>query len=190
MPKNPVRNNKYASAREALAEKIRYVQDFPEKGVLFEDLTPVLADGDALQVVIDELAEACTALNSDLIGGLDARGFLLGSAVAYTLGQGILAIRKQGKLPPPVISEEYQTEYSTAALEVPADGAELRGKNVVLVDDVLATGGTLAAATDLLERAGAQVTGYAVVLEVEGLGGRDRLKGRPVIVLNDDRPQG
>jgi len=173
----------YSSAAEALAAKIRRVPDFPEVGVVFEDLTPVLADGDALGAVIAELSRASRRLGADVVGGLDARGFLLGSAVAYDLGVGILAIRKKGKLPPPVITQEYTTEYSTAALEIPAEGIELAGRKVVLVDDVLATGGTLVAATDLIERAGGSVVGYVVVLEVEGLGGREKLSGAPLVVL-------
>lgn len=180
-------DNSFSSAQEALAHKVRRVPDFPSEGVLFEDLTPVLADPEALNVVIREMAEASRELGGDLIGGLDARGFLLGSAVAFDMGVGILAIRKQGKLPPPVITQEYQTEYSSAALEIPADGMNLEGKSVVLVDDVLATGGTLVAATNLIERAGGKVVGYVVVLEVDGLGGRDRLGGAPLVVLDDGR---
>lgn len=175
--------NEYSSAKAALKDKIRFVQDFPEEGVLFQDLTPVLADSDALRAVIQEMAEASRKLGGDLIGGLDARGFLLGSAVAYEMGTGVLAIRKQGKLPPPVITQEYSTEYSTAALELPAEGMDIEGKRIVLIDDVLATGGTLAAAHDLIERAGGTVAGYVVVLEVEGLGGREKLGDAPVVVL-------
>lgn len=177
--------NQYADARAALKDKIRLVQDFPEEGVLFQDLTPVLADPDALRLVIQEMADASRKLGADLVGGLDARGFLLGSAVAYEMGTGVLAIRKQGKLPPPVITQEYTTEYSTAALELPAEGMDIRGKSIVLVDDVLATGGTMAAAHDLIERAGGTVAGYVVVLEVEGLGGREKLGDAPVVVLNE-----
>lgn len=158
--------------------------DFPEKGVLFEDLTPVLADAEALRVVIREMARVSEDLGADIVGGLDARGFLLGSAVAYEMGVGILAIRKKGKLPPPVITQEYETEYSTAALEIPASGIDLEGKKVVLVDDVLATGGTLSAATDLIQRAGGSVVGYVVMLEVQGLDGRSRLGDVPVVVLD------
>lgn len=174
----------YRTAREALSARMRYVQDFPEEGVLFEDLTPVLADGEALKVVISEMAEASRNLGADMIGGLDARGFLLGSAVAYDMGLGILAIRKKGKLPPPVISQEYSLEYGDAALEIPAEGMNLEGKRVVLVDDVLATGGTLMAARELIEQAGGTIAGCVVVLEVSGLGGRERLDGIPLVVLN------
>lgn len=174
----------YRTAREALAARMRYVQDFPEEGVLFEDLTPVLADGQALNILISEMSEASRNLGADMVGGLDARGFLLGSAVAYDMGLGILAIRKKGKLPPPVISQEYSLEYGEAALEIPAEGMNLEGKRVVLVDDVLATGGTLMAARDLIERAGGTVAGCVVVLEVSGLGGRERLDGIPLVVLN------
>lgn len=179
---------KYRSAREALADKMRYVQDFPEEGVLFEDLTPVLADGDALHIVIEEMAQASQNLGADMIGGLDARGFLLGSAVAYEMGLGILAIRKKGKLPPPVISEEYSLEYGEAALEIPAEGMNVEGKRIVLVDDVLATGGTLVAARHLIERAGGTVAGCVVVLEVSGLGGRERLGDVPLVVINSGEP--
>lgn len=188
MAPTPIDGNRYATARAALKDKIRQVQDFPEEGVLFEDLTPVLADSAALNIVIAEMATASRKLGADLVGGLDARGFLLGSAVAYELGTGILAIRKKGKLPPPVITQEYTTEYSSAALEIPADGMDIAGKRIVLVDDVLATGGTLVAAHDLIERAGGIVAGYVVVLEVEGLGGREKLGDAPLVVLGEEQP--
>lgn len=177
-------NSKYSNAIEAIQDKIRYVQDFPEKGVLFEDLTPVLADADAFSTVIDGLADACEKLGADLIAGLDARGFLLGSAAAYKLGTGVLAVRKAGKLPPPVLHQEYSLEYGSAALEIPADGAVIKGPKIALVDDVLATGGTLAGARQLLETAGAEVVGAVVVLEVDGLGGREKFGDLPISVLN------
>ena len=189
MAPTPIDGNRYTTARDALKDKIRQVQDFPEKGVLFEDLTPVLADPAALNIVIAEMATASRKLGADLVGGLDARGFLLGSAVAYELGTGILAIRKKGKLPPPVITQEYTTEYSSAALEIPADGMDISGKRIVLVDDVLATGGTLVAARDLIERAGGSVAGYVVVLEVPGLGGRSKLGDAPLVVLGEEHPE-
>lgn len=174
----------YANAREALAELIRLVPDFPSEGVLFEDLTPVLADPEGFRLIVDEVADAAERFGADVIGGLDARGFLIGSAVAYRMGLGVLAVRKKGKLPPPVYTETYALEYGTAALEVPADGMELKGKRVVLVDDVLATGGTLVAARNLLEKIGANVVGNVVVLEVEGLGGREKLADAPLAVVS------
>lgn len=180
----------YATVREALADLIRLVPDFPAEGVIFEDLTPVLANKDGLCMVIDALATAAERYDADLIGGLDARGFLLGSAVAYKLGLGIVAIRKKGKLPPPVFTEEYALEYGVAALEIPAEGIPLAGQRVVLIDDVLATGGTLVAARSLLERRGATVVGHAVVLEVAGLGGRDKLGDTPLTVVNVDSEEG
>ncbi len=175
----------YASAAEALKDKIRLVPNFPAEGVLFEDLPPVLADAEAFRTVVDGLAEACEELGAELIGGLDARGFLLGSAVAYKMGLGILAIRKAGKLPPPVLHQDYSLEYGDAALEIPADSSELKGKKIALVDDVLATGGTLYGAKLLLEKAGAKVVGNVVIIEVKGLGGRERLAGPPLVVLGN-----
>ncbi|OMC42094.1 adenine phosphoribosyltransferase [Mycolicibacterium fortuitum] len=150
---------------------IREVPDFPEPGVQFKDLTPLLADAEGLAAVTDALA--ATAADADLVAGLDARGFLLGAAVATRLGIGVLAVRKGGKLPPPVHSVTYQLEYGSATLEIPADGIDIAGRNVVIIDDVLATGGTLAAATRLLEASGANVLSAGVVLELAALGGRD-----------------
>lgn len=120
----PIRpeDNRFPSAHAALTELTRAVPDFPEPGVVFQDLTPVLADPEAFARVVDELADAAERDGADLIGGLDARGFLLGAAVAYKLGLGVLAIRKAGKLPPPVYQESYQLEYGSASLEVPAQG--------------------------------------------------------------------
>lgn len=174
----------YANAREALAEKISLVPDFPVDGVLFEDLTPALADPEAFSLVVDEVAAKAKEYGAELIGSLDARGFLIGSAVAYKEGLGVLAIRKKGKLPPPVHTESYALEYGEAALEIPAEGIDLTDRKVVLVDDVLATGGTLCAARKLLETAGAKVTGLCCVLEVEGLGARERLADLPLFIVN------
>lgn len=153
-----------------VASLTREVADFPEPGVLFKDLTPLLADSRGLDAVTCALAEA--AAGADLIAGLDARGFLLGAAVAIKMGTGVLAVRKGGKLPPPVHREQYTLEYGTATLEIPADGIDLAGRSVFVVDDVLATGGTLTAAVRLLQHAGATVPGAAVVLELTELGGR------------------
>lgn len=160
----------------------REVADFPEPGVQFKDLTPVLADPHGLAVVTEALAEL--ASGAELVAGIDARGFLVGGAVANQLGVGVLAVRKAGKLPPPVFSETYDLEYGSATLEVPADGLDLTGRTIVVIDDVLATGGTLAATTRLLTRAGANVTGAAVVLELAALKGRDLLEPLPVSSLH------
>jgi adenine phosphoribosyltransferase len=149
---------------------MREVPDFPEPGVAFKDLTPLLADPQGLAAVTDALAGS--AEGADLIAGIDARGFLLGAAVALRLGTGVLAVRKGGKLPPPVHSQTYDLEYGSATLEIPADGTDISGRTVVIIDDVLATGGTVAAADRLLTSAGATVRNAAVVLELTGLGGR------------------
>lgn len=161
-----------------IAGLTREVPDFPLPGVLFRDHTPLLADDRGFAVVIDALARLTAG--ADLIAGIDARGFLFGGAVAHRLGIGLLAIRKGGKLPPPVHSRTYTLEYGSATLEISAAGIALSGRRVAIVDDVLATGGTLAAARDLLDSADAEVTGAAVVTELIALSGRDRLAPMPV----------
>ncbi|WP_156671188.1 MULTISPECIES: adenine phosphoribosyltransferase [unclassified Mycobacterium] len=168
-----------ADVIEALTRK---VPDFPKPGVQFKDLTPVFADRDGLTAVVDALADIVAG--ADLVAGVDARGFLVAAAVADRLRTGVLAIRKGGKLPPPVHTESYDLEYGSATLEVPADGIALRGRDVVIVDDVLATGGTLAAAARLLDRTGARVTAAAVVLELAALGGRAAVAPLPVHSLS------
>ena len=166
------------STADLIASLTREVANFPKSGVEFKDLTPLFADRHGLAAVTDALA--AVASGADLIAGIDARGFLIAGAVAARLGIGVLAIRKAGKLPPPVRAEQYNLEYGTAQLEIPAEGIELAGRHVVVVDDVLATGGTLAAAHRLLERAGARVTTAAVVLELSALGGRELVAPLPV----------
>ncbi len=165
-------------AAEVVTALTREVPDFPEPGVLFRDLTPVLADDRGFAVLTEALAQLVAG--ADLIAGIDARGFLLGGAVAHRLGVGVLAIRKGGKLPPPVRARDYTLEYGTATLEIPAVGIQLEGRRVAIVDDVLATGGTVAAAADLLAAAGAEVTSAAVVMELAALGGRALLAPLPV----------
>jgi adenine phosphoribosyltransferase len=162
-----------APVADVIASLTRKVADFPKPGVQFSDLTPLFADGKAMSVVTDALADV--AAGADLVAGIDSRGFLVAAAVAARLGTGVLAVRKGGKLPPPVYAEHYDLEYGSATLEIPADGIELAGRSVVIMDDVLATGGTLAAASRLLERAGANITGVAVVVELTALGGREAI---------------
>jgi len=171
-----------STVQGVIASLIREVSDFPEPGVQFKDLTPVLADKVGLAAVTDGLAHI--ADGADLVAGIDARGFLLGGAVAHRLGIGVLAVRKGGKLPPPVHQQTYALEYGTATLEIPADGIDLRGRRVVIIDDVLATGGTVAAARDLLHTSGAEVIASAVVLELAALGGRDKIAPLAVTSLH------
>ncbi|RDI67513.1 adenine phosphoribosyltransferase [Nocardia pseudobrasiliensis] len=165
-------------ASEAVQRLTRWHDDFPTPGVRFADLTPVFADAEGFHAVIDCLG--AVAADVDLVAGVDARGFLLGAGVAAALGTGVVAVRKAGKLPPPVLSREYTLEYGSAALEIPADGVRLSGRRVLLLDDVLATGGTLAAAAELFSSAGAEVAAAAVVLELSFLGGRERQGDYPL----------
>jgi len=159
---------------------VRAVPDFPEPGVVFRDITPVLADGEAFTAVA--LALAALSGAADVVVGVEARGFLLGAAAALTAGTGIVPVRKAGKLPRVAASRSYDLEYGTATLELPADAVEA-GARVFVIDDVLATGGTVAAATRLLTAGGARVTRAAVVLELAGLGGRAALEPLPVSSL-------
>lgn len=165
-----------------IAALARDVADFPKPGIRFRDLTPVFADRQGMAAVTDALAEI--ASGADLVAGIDSRGFLVAAAVATRLGTGVLAIRKTGKLPPPVHAERYDLEYGSATLEIPADGIALRGRSVVIIDDVLATGGSIGAAARLLRRAGADVPAAAVVVELTALGGREALAPLPVHSLS------
>ncbi|MBB5800541.1 adenine phosphoribosyltransferase [Saccharothrix ecbatanensis] len=160
---------------------LREVPDFPLPGVLFRDLTPVLADPDALRAVVDALQDKIHP-DTQVVAAIEARGFLLGAALGYGWRYGVVPLRKPGKLPAVTHRVSYALEYGTATLELPADSISA-GQKVVVVDDVLATGGTAAAACELVERAGGVVTGVSVVLEIQGLGGRDLLAGRDVNAL-------
>ncbi len=168
------------AAGAALDRLVRVQPDFPRPGVLFRDLTPVLADGPALRSIAEELAAA--APDATLVAGLDSRGFLLGAAAAIVAGTGLLAIRKPGKLPGRILAEDYTLEYGTARLELHPDDVP-PGSRVLVIDDVLATGGTAAAACRLLRRAGAVIAGVAVAVELTDLGGRSALPGIPVTAL-------
>jgi adenine phosphoribosyltransferase len=164
---------------EALA-LIRRVPDFPEPGVIFQDITPVLADAGAFRVVADAIAD--TLDDVDLVAAIDARGFFFGAAVAYSRGLGVVPVRKAGKLPLLGGHASYSLEYGTAELEIPANVIQ-PGQRVAIIDDVLATGGTAAAACDLVESAKAEVAGITVLLEIGALDGRQRLVGRKVDTL-------
>ena len=157
------------------------VPDHPEPGVLFRDLTPLFADGAGLRRTVDALAEAFRG-QYDCVAGVEARGFMIAAAVAYASGTGIIPVRKEGKLPRETYSQRYQLEYGTATLEIHTDDMP-RGSRVLVLDDVLATGGTAAAAVSLLERAGAAVVGIEFLLEVGFLEGRRLMEGHEVSVV-------
>ncbi len=152
---------------------VREVPDFPEAGVLFRDVGPMLADQEAFRAVVDALGRE---QGFDLVAGVEARGFLLGAAVAYSRGVGVVGLRKPGKLPVVADRIDYDLEYGTASLELP-EGALRPGQRVLVIDDVLATGGTLEGACTLVRKAGAEVIGAEVVLELTALGGRDKVSG-------------
>ncbi|MEO7442261.1 MAG: adenine phosphoribosyltransferase, partial [Acidimicrobiales bacterium] len=158
------------------------VPDFPRAGIVFKDLTPLLASAEALRCCVDALVDHLDGRRVDAVVGVEARGFILAAPVAYRLGAGFVPVRKPGKLPWRVESEAYALEYGTDALEIHAD-ALVPGSRVMVVDDVLATGGTAAATVTLVERLGAEVVALGFVLELGFLGGRSRLEGRDVISL-------
>jgi adenine phosphoribosyltransferase len=155
---------------------IRDVPDFPQKGILFKDITPLLADENAFSSVIDLIVVHYGRGNIDKVVGIEARGFILASPVAYHFGAGFVPVRKEGKLPSETEREEYELEYGTAVLEVHKD-AITPGERVLIVDDVLATGGTARATARLVERLGGKVIGVACLIELSFLKGREALSG-------------
>ena len=148
---------------------IHTIPDFPEPGILFRDISPLLADAEGLRTVIDALVEPFAG-SYDVVAGVEARGFLLAGAVAAATGVGLVPIRKAGKLPRPAARVEYALEYGTAAIEMTADAPA--GARVLLVDDILATGGTLRAGQELLQQLGYRLAGTAALMELAGLGGQ------------------
>jgi adenine phosphoribosyltransferase len=167
---------------ERLRALIRDIPDFPTDGILFKDLTPLMADAAALKDAVAALAETARPLEPDLVVAAEARGFLLGPALAIELGAGFVLARKPGKLPHETISAEYQLEYGTNALEVHSDALR-SGARVLVHDDLLATGGTAAALCELVERLGGEVVGASFLIELAFLDGRRLLEGREVHAL-------
>ena len=165
-----------------LASKIRSIPDFPKKGIVFRDIMPLLQDPVALRQTIERIAEYGSGRHVDLVFGAEARGFILGAAVAYALGAGFVCARKPGKLPWRTVAAEYDLEYGTDKLEVHED-AIAPGMNVLVHDDLLATGGTAAAKCELVERLGGKVVGMAFIIELADLKGRDKLKPHDVFSL-------
>jgi adenine phosphoribosyltransferase len=163
------------STRELLLSRIRDVADYPKPGVKFKDITPLLADPKAFSALTDALAELCARYGATKIVGLEARGFILAAPVAVRAGLGFIPVRKAGKLPGATLSQSYELEYGTAEMEVHAEDLGA-GDRVVVIDDVLATGGTAEASLELVRRAGAEVVGVAVLMELGFLDGRNRLE--------------
>lgn len=167
---------------EELASKIRAIPDFPIPGILFRDITPLLRDAHAFRRALDLLAERWQGMGVDLVAAVESRGFIVGAPVAERLGAGFVPVRKPGKLPWTKARVEYQLEYGTEAIEMHKDAVE-PGQRVLIVDDLLATGGTAGAVRTLVEQAGGTVVGFAFLIELAGLRGRERLAGYPVFSL-------
>jgi adenine phosphoribosyltransferase len=159
---------------ETLKDAIRPIPDFPKPGILFRDISPLLESAPLFHAAIDLLAAECKGLDAVKVAGLDARGFIFGAALAYRLGIGFVPVRKKGKLPFRTISHVYDLEYGSAEFEIHCDSI-LPGEKVLLVDDLLATGGTAAAAVHLIKQLGGNVLMALFVVELDGLGGRDQL---------------
>ncbi|GIL26693.1 adenine phosphoribosyltransferase [Actinocatenispora comari] len=176
------RGDSGAAVAAGVAKHVLDVPDFPEPGVTFKDLTPLFADPDGFRHVIDAVVEHHGPDSFDVVAGIEARGFVIAAAVAYATGTGVVPVRKAGKLPRRTISASYSLEYGTATLEVHEDAFH-RGERVLVVDDVLATGGTAEATLQLVERAGGRVAGFSVLLELGFLHGRQRLAPRQVHAL-------
>ncbi|MHB1830438.1 MAG: adenine phosphoribosyltransferase [Candidatus Micrarchaeaceae archaeon] len=169
------------TARTILS-RIRDVPDHPKKGIMFKDITPLLKDSDAFNATIEELARRMQGKDFDYIAGIEARGFIIGSALSYLMKKGFVPIRKKGKLPYKTISKEYMLEYGASTIEMHSDAIE-KGSRVIVVDDLLATGGTAAASAALIEILGGVIAGFAFIIELSQLNGRDKLRGYDITAL-------
>ena len=155
---------------------VRTIPDFPEPGIMFRDVTTVLQDADGLHLAIDEMQKLVADLDYDVVAGAESRGFIFGTPIAYNNHKPFVLIRKKGKLPSETVSVEYALEYGTATIEMHKDSIK-PGQKVLLVDDLIATGGTTEAMIKLVEKLGGEVVGVLVLMELEGLNGRDKIKG-------------
>ena len=158
---------------------IRTIPDFPEPGIMFRDVTSVLQDPDGLKLAIDEMIHLLDGVEFDLIAGTESRGFIFGVPIAYELGKAFIPVRKKGKLPCETVSAEYELEYGTACIEIHKDSIK-PGQKVVIVDDLIATGGTIEAAIKLVEQLGGEVVKVIFLMELAGLKGREKLAGYDV----------
>jgi adenine phosphoribosyltransferase len=165
-----------------LKQYIRNIPDYPQPGILFRDITPLLQDAMALRFTIETMANRYRSQQIDQVVGIESRGFIFGTPLAYLLGTGFVPVRKKGKLPSQVISVEYELEYGTNVLEIHTDSLQ-PGQRILVVDDLLATGGTTAGTVKLVEQLGAQVVSLAFLIELAGLEGRSRLPGQDVFAL-------
>lgn len=165
-----------------LKSKIRVIEDFPKEGISFKDITTVLKDSDDFHDMIDQVIDRLEGYEFDYIVGVEARGFILGAPVAYAMDKGFVPVRKPGKLPSKTVSEKYALEYGEAEVEMHEDAFE-KGARVVILDDLLATGGTVEATVKLIEKTGAEVVAIGFLAELTGLNGREKLKGKDVFSL-------
>ena len=167
---------------DTLKSKIRHISDFPKPGILFYDITTLLRDRDGFRVAVDRMAAPYRGATVDVVVGIESRGFILGAAVADRLNAGFVLVRKPGKLPAKSIQMTYELEYGTDTLEMHAD-AIVHGQQVLIVDDLLATGGTARATVDLVKQAGGAVHGVAFLIELTDLNGRSRLEGEQILAV-------
>jgi adenine phosphoribosyltransferase len=165
-----------------LKSLIRDIPDFPKPGIMFRDITTLLRNPQGLSYTIDSLAEKCSEMSANYIVGMESRGFIFGAPLAYKMGVGFIPVRKPGKLPAAVHFAEYELEYGFDRLEMHQD-AMTSGSRVLIVDDLIATGGTAAATAKLLEHAGCELVGFAFIIELQALGGREKLPEVPIVTL-------
>ena len=172
-------------SREDIKNSIRDIPDFPEEGIIFKDITTMISDGRLFKESVDLIADEFADRKVDLVVCVEARGFIFGAAIAYRLGAGLVPVRKEGKLPYKTRKVSYALEYGSATVEI-HDDAVKPGSRVLIVDDLLATGGTLAATVDLVKQHGGDIVAVAVLIELDFLNGRERLKSTPVFSLIHD----
>lgn len=162
------------SVESLIKSRIRDIPDYPSKGVIFRDITPLLADQEAFKIAIDQLEVLVSSQQFDYIACVEARGFIIGSALAYSMSKALIPVRKKGKLPFRKLAKEYKLEYGTETIEMHEDAIRKGGK-VMVIDDLIATGGTASACAQLVKDIGAKVVGYGFLIELTGLKGRERL---------------
>jgi adenine phosphoribosyltransferase len=171
-----------AIAPKELGERIRDIPDFPKPGILFKDITTMLKDGDSFKSAVDGLLAKVKGKPIDVVVGMESRGFIFGAPIAYALGVGFVPVRKLGKLPADVVSVEYDLEYGSATLEMHKDALK-PGARVLIVDDLLATGGTVAGTIELVKQLNGEIVALAFLIELKALRGRDRLQGYDIATL-------